>query len=289
MAADDNITTNSLLVSFGGHTLKVDSDHPRIADAIRTHLHHCPVDADAMQADLVANFNVTASSETTFTVSTDGSDLFNNLGYDLALQLLMTELISRLVAACERGLTFHAAALAYQGRGIILSGTSGSGKSSLAAWLTADGFQYLTDEVVEFLPEENQICGLTRSIFLKHGSAFIWQNRLPQTDSPRLLRFADNAVWIDPQLFHADAPISIATPRLLIFPHYIADAPLQAERLTKAEALFRLLQNLVNARNLPNHGMDATVRLASQVTAYTVNYSSLESASEWIQQTITAE
>jgi hypothetical protein len=244
---------------------------------------------DEQQVDLITKFNVTASSDSVFTLSEDGSDLFSNLGSDIVLQMLMTELISRLVAVCNRGMVFHAAALAYEGKSVILSGTSGSGKSTLAAWLTADGFQYLTDEVIEILLDGDCIKGLTRSIFLKHGSAFVWQNRLSNIDSSKMHRFADNAVWIDPQLFHADAPLYSAAPRLLIFPQYVPAAMLEARKLTNAETLFHLLQNLVNARNLPNHGMDVAARLARQVTAYTLTYSDLESASQWIQKTITAK
>lgn len=277
-------STSRLLVSFGGHTLGVVSDSPQISTAIQTHLRHCPVQED----DLLVQFNVTASAESRFTVSADGSDVFSNLGYDFTLQNLMTELISRLVSVCERGLVIHAAALAQNGNAVILSAQGGSGKSTLAAWLAADGLQYLTDEVIEFRAERSRsvIHTLPRSIFLKRGSAFVWKNRLPKIDSPRFLRFADDAAWIDPELFNPITPASQATPRLLIFPRYIADAPLQTQKLTTAETLFRILENATNARNLPRHGMDAATALAQRVTAYNLTYSNLEEASEWIRKTI---
>lgn len=287
--------TSGLLVSFGGHTLRVVSDSQQIITAMQTHLRHCPV----QNAEAIVQFNVTAATESTFMVSADGSELFSNTSYDLTLQLLMTELISRLVAMCERGMVFHAAALAYEGNAVILCGQGGSGKSSLAAWLTADSLQYMTDEVIE-VPirpstalrtnraerSRSVIHGFTRSVFLKRGSAFIWQNRIRQPDSSRFLHFADDAAWIDPQLFHPNAPLSTATPRLLLFPSYTPGAPLQTKKLTAAEALFCILQSLTNARNLPRHGMDAAAQFARQVTAYSLIYSSLESASEWIQQTL---
>ena len=114
---------------------------------MQTHLRHCRVDAPG--ADVITEFVVKGVDESTFSISENGNTLFPKLAHDLTLQVLMTELISRLVAVCERGLVLHAAALAWQGDGLILCGKSSSGKSSLAAWLTADGFQYLTDEVIE--------------------------------------------------------------------------------------------------------------------------------------------
>jgi len=275
-------SSGSLLVSFGGHTLKVVSDSPQIFTAINTHLRHCPVQDD----DLLVQFNVTASAESRFTVSADGSVLFPNFSYDLALQSLMTELISRLVAVCERGLVIHAAALAQDGNAVILSGQGGSGKSTLAAWLAADGLQYLTDEVIESQPDGELIRTLPRSIFLKRGSTFVWKDRLPKIDSPRFLRFNDDAAWIDPELFQPITPASQATPRLLIFPRYIADAPLQTQKLTTAETLFRLLENATNARNLPRHGMDVATNLAQRVAAYSLTYSNLEEASNWIRESL---
>ncbi len=285
------VHASDLLVSFGGHTLKVVSDSPQIASAMQNHLRHCSTrEHPGEQADLIAVFHVIASNASMFTASVDGSDLSPNLGYDLTLQTLMTELISRLVAVCERGLVIHAAALAHDGDAVILSGRTSSGKSSLAARLTADGLQYMTDEVIEMplAGQEGRVNGLTRSIFLKRGSSFIWRNCLPPIDSLQFLRFADDAAWVDPQFFHPNPPVSTATPRLLVFPCYVPDSPLRAEKLTTAETLFRILQNLTNARNLPRHGMDGAAQLARQVTAYTLAYSNLESASEWIRNVFQA-
>jgi hypothetical protein len=280
-------TAGSLPVSFGGHSLRIVSDVPQIFQAIRTHLCHCPAQADEPP---IVELHVTTGAETKFTISADGSPLFSNFGYDLTLQALMTEAVSRLVSVCERGLVIHAGALAQDGKAVILSAQGGSGKSTLAAWLTADGLQYLTDEVIE-IPLDMygaQVNTFPRSIFLKKGSAFVWKQRLNQTETPRFLRFADDAAWIDPQLFQPAPPASISDPRLLVFPRYVPGAVLEAQRLTTAETLFRVMQNVTNARNLPRHGLDAATRLAQRVTAYALTYSDLNPASEWVQKTLQA-
>lgn len=272
---------SSLLVSFGGHTLRVRFDSPQISQVFQTHLRHCPAQADS---EPIAEFQVT-TAEAGFSISVDDGVLFPYLNFDLTLQALLTEVISRLVAVCERGLVIHAAALAQDGNAVILSAQGGSGKSTLAAWLTADGFQYLTDEVLEIRAERSRSAMHTfpRSIFLKQGSAFVWQKRLSQTEPPHFLRFSDDAAWIDPQLFNPTLPASHATPRLLVFPRYVVDSPLQAQKLTTGESLFRIMQNVTNARNLPRHGLDTATQLARQVTAYTLTYSDLPAASEWIR------
>jgi len=278
-------TSSGQPVSFGGHSLRVVSDVPQISLAMQTHLSHCPTQVDESP---IVEIQVTASADGKFTISADGSPLFSNLGYDLTLQALMTEAISRLVSVCERGMVIHAGALAKDGKAVILSAQGGSGKSTLAAWLTADGMQYLTDEVIEIPLELNsgQVNTFPRSIFLKSGSAFVWQQRLARFDPPLFLRFADDAAWIDPQLFQPAVPASRSEPRLLVFPRYVPGAPVQAQKLSTAEALFGIMQNVTNARNLPRHSLDTATQLAQLVQAYTLTYSDLNLASAWVQKTL---
>jgi hypothetical protein len=280
-------STGGLPVSFGGHSLRVVSGIPQISQAMQTHLCHCPAQAEELP---ILELQVTAGVDAKFTISVDGSAVYSNLGIDLTLQALMTEAISRLVSVCERGLVIHAGALAQDGKAVLLCAQGGSGKSTLSAWLTADGLQYLTDEVIEIPLAMNgsQVNTFPRSIFLKRGSAFVWQQHLTQPESPRFLRFSDDAAWIDPQLFQPAPPAAQSDPRLLVFPRYVPWAALQVQKLTTAETLFRVMQNVTNARNLPRHGLDAATQLAQRVQAYTLTYSDLNNASGWIQKTLQA-
>jgi hypothetical protein len=60
------------------------------------------------------------------------------------------------------------------------------------------------------------------------------------------------------------------TPRVLIFPTYNNGAEFQANELSTANTVFHLLQTLVNARNLENHGIQPTNQLESRTRAYTL-------------------
>lgn len=279
-----SLSYSDTLVSFGGNAVKIISDHPVIAEILQIHFRHC----NTQPAETINTFHITSTSVKEFTVMVDGNEVFSNVGYEQALWLVMNEVITRLNAKCTRGLIFHAAALANANNAVTLCGQSGSGKSSLAAWLTSDGFQYLTDEVIEVSLDGSQVNGLARSIALKPDSGFIWQRRLPDTKSQGILLFEDGSAWVAPQLFHPDAVISTARPRVIVFPSYLPDAPLQTKKMTEAETLFRLMKTLVNARNLPGHGMEATTRLAQQVKAYSLRYSDIEEATDWIKRTLPA-
>ncbi len=277
-------STGGLPVHFAGNTVIVNSDHPKIRETVETHFKHCLGE----DGPVVANYKITTANNTDFTVSVDGSDLFSKINYEQVLWMLMQDVITRLNGISTTHLVFHAAALASADNGLILCGQSGSGKSSLAAWLTANGLQYLTDEVIALPAGGEEISGLCRSIVLKRGSAFIWQRWLANKDADGFLQFNDESAWVEPTLFNTDAARAAVKPRVVIFPHYDPQVEFQVERITTANALFRLLQCLVNARNFPDHGMSATTHLARQVTAFSLTYSNLESATEWIKQTASA-
>jgi hypothetical protein len=59
----------------------------------------------------------------------------------------------------------------------------------------------------------------------------------------------------------------------MIFPRYQAEGEPVIQRLSKAQAGLALMECLVNARNLPEHGFPEIVRLAQVAPAYRLIYS----------------
>jgi hypothetical protein len=275
------VLTGGRLVSFGGNSVRFSSDHPALLKTIDAHFAHCSAEI----GPLIAHYHIAVTAETSFLVSTDGSVLHSNLTFEQVLWNLMQDALTCLNSNCVTGPVLHAAALEMGGKGVILCGQSGSSKSSLAAWLVANGFCYLTDEVIACSLNGEDINGFTRSLVLKRGSAFIWQRWLRDVNADGFLGFSDGSAWIDPSLLNADGISLQAKPHLLIFPHYAPSTTFCAEKLSTAETLFHLLQNLVNARNFPDHGLEATSCLARRVKAFSLTYSDIESATEWIKQT----
>lgn len=275
------VLTGGRRVSFGCNTVRISSDSPLVLKAIDTHFTHCPAETGSE----IAHYHIAATAERNFSLSLDGSVLYSNLSFEQVLQNLMQDALTLLNGNCSIGSVFHAAALEIDNKGVILCGQSRSGKSSLAAWLIANGFRYLTDEVIVYHQGSGNISGFPRSLVLKSGSTFIWQRWLKDASIEGFLHFSDGSVWINPELLNKDGISLQAEPCLLVFPRYSPEVSLDIEKLSPAETLFCLLQNLVNARNLPNHGMNAASHLARQVKAFKLIYSDIEGATEWIKQT----
>jgi hypothetical protein len=274
---------NTRVVQFAGNAIQFDVEHPDILAAIDAHFKHCLGVAESV----LARYQVRAEGEAVFSVSRDDVMLQSNMKLEQVLFLLMQDGLTKLNGAASADLVFHSAALAYENRGLLLCGKSGSGKSTLTASLIAEGFQYLTDEVIALPAEGNEVRGFCRSLVLKSGSAFIWKNLTPHADAEQVFKMNDGSAWVPSTLFNPSAVRVSVEPQVVLFPTYSKEAEFKAERLTPANTLFHLMQCLVNARNFPDHGLERTKQLAQKSLAYRVMYSDLEQVSEWIRKTLT--
>lgn len=275
------MTANGLLVHFAGSSLHFKTRHPDLLSALETHFRHCL----GSGGGVLAEYEITPAADGQFAIARDGSQILTQADLPRALAQLMQDGLTQLNGASHTHLVFHAAALAFQEQGLVLCGRTGSGKSTLAAGLVAGGFQYLTDEVIAWPAQgEDQISGFCRSIALKRGSRFIWERWGDQQPVQGLLCLNDGGAWIASTLLNPAAVRASAAPRLLLFPRFAAESPLQAEPLTSGEALFQLLQCLVNARNFADGGMEAAARLARSAPAFRLAYSNWEDVHQWILQ-----
>lgn len=279
----NSLLANSLLVHFAGNAVQFDIESEEIKKALAFHFRH----SLTAEKSSIAEYEVRAESQRLFSAERDGETFFSGLNYRAALWQLTQDAITQLNGTASEELVFHAAALARQEDAVLLCGKSGSGKSSLSAWLAGEGLGYMTDEVISCPIGEQVIHGLSRAIVLKPGSAFIRERLLAEAPSEAVMRFSDDSAWIEPAALTTGGIKPTAAPRLLVFPRYLPEVGFQEKRITTADALFCLLQNLVNARNFSDHGFAETTRLARQMVAYEIIYSDIEKASAWIQKRLT--
>lgn len=192
-----------------------------------------------------------------------------------------------LVDRSHGGVVIHAAAVAWNGCGLIMPGHSGAGKTTLTAWLLTQGFHYLTDELI-FIPEAaSSFQAFARPLSLKPGA---WQllataqphpwplsNRQQQSIGEGLgVRLSSPyGDIVPPEALSQQPPLDAAPLHLIVFPRFQAGAALEFSRVSAAEACLGLMQQLNNARNLPQHGFPEAVRLARATPAYRLNYGSL--------------
>jgi hypothetical protein len=190
----------------------------------------------------------------------------------------------------DRGLVFHAAAVCRRGRGLLLPGAIGAGKTTLAAWLAAQGCAYMSDELVCVQVGENEgetVCqAFTRPLNLRAGGLAALRAALPgvlPAGGP-----GEANVLLPPAHFGAVRPQSTAPLGAVIFPDYSPGAALSFVQLAPAAAGLGLMQCLINGRNLPQHGFPAVARLARRVGAWQLTYGSFAQLEAWLAEGLAA-
>ena len=175
----------------------------------------------------------------------------------------------------QGGLLFHAGGVAWGGGGMILPGGIGAGKSTLTAWFLRQGFTYLTDEMA-FVPEgAAEFHGFARPLTIKSPARTAVQALLSAGETGAIWR-TPGVDLIPVSILGAPQVAAQAPIRLILFPSFKSGAALDWRPLTKAQAGLRLMECLVNARNLPDHGFAQVARLARMAPAYTLEYGSFE-------------
>lgn len=163
----------------------------------------------------------------------------------------------------------HSAAVAKQGNALLIPANSGAGKSSFTTWLCANGFAYLTDELL-LIDKDRQIEGVARPIQIKpHG-----------IDAVRHL-IEDHSL-VQPGKFASALPISCLSGKtserrkhqlkLFVFPQYTKGSAYSFSKLSSAEAGMNLMGNHVNARNLEGHGFREMMDIIRTTPCYSLEY-----------------
>jgi hypothetical protein len=195
-------------------------------------------------------------------------------------EYLLGEVTVQLADKSRGGLVFHAGALAYKGRGVLVPGAIGAGKTTLTAWLVTQGLDYLTDEMV-WVPEgSDSLHAFTRPLNVKHPSRLALEGIFDFEKNAAQIFSNPRTDLIPPTVLKPGNTLSAPRVSLIVFPNYQPDCEPQIQPLSKAHAGFALLQTLVNARNLPELGFPEAVRLAQLAPAYRIRYSHFEQIQE---------
>jgi hypothetical protein len=177
-----------------------------------------------------------------------------------------------------RFVAVHAAVVERNGRALILSAPSSSGKSTLCAALVLAGWRLFSDEFALIDVVTGEIVPAPRPISLKEAAIDIIRRRGPGAV------FSKGGVDVEKQRFvHMRPPADSvhraaerARPGAIIAPRYTAGAPTTIEPITRARALIGLTGQSFNYTLIGADGYRALARLAGACDAYRLEYSDLD-------------
>jgi hypothetical protein len=269
-------------IQFGERAVQIFCDDPILRDPLCRYFRHC---LRSNAVPIAATFQLIQQGENVWELWIENRLTAKGSLPSRHFEILMGMLVSKLIANSHQQAVYHAGGLAKEGRGLVLCGDSGSGKSTLTAYLVSKGFDYLTDEIVGFSLEGKTVVGLPRPIILKQRPESGWQSWLPPDNQEKFEVFPHGGIWVDPDLFRPGAVTHSAKPAVIFFPRFQSGQGFEWQELSQAETAFELMQRLVNAKNLPNHGFTFTTQLARKIKAYRLTYGEItDEMWRWINE-----
>jgi hypothetical protein len=175
----------------------------------------------------------------------------------------------------HRGLFhLHAAGLARDGRGVLLAGNTGAGKSTLTVSMVRAGWDFLSDDAVllRSCPGAVEALSLPSEFHLDPALAERFPELALLNDRPGYGSGAKRA--FRPVEVYERQPMASCVPSLLVFPR-IAPGATHAQALTPTQALTALIRSsalvLLDERVAAPH-LDALKRLVSQCRCYWLHH-----------------
>ena len=264
------------LIGYAGSTVAVEygDSAAELVDFLFRHV-------SGSDAEPQATFRISPPDERGAVTLTRGeAPLYHGDSIPMLAEVLLGGVCRELAEGSRGGLLFHAAGLSWRGRGILLPGGISAGKTTLAAWLTAQGLDYLSDELIFFVRGSERMVPFTRPLNLKRAARPALQPVFDfEAHADRILGHprADlvPATLLNPENRPGEPPLG-----MILFPRYQAGAPFALQPLRGAQTGLALMECLVNARNLPEYGFPEVVRLARRVAGYTLRYSHFDQIEE---------
>jgi hypothetical protein len=169
---------------------------------------------------------------------------------------------------------------------LLLPGGIGAGKTTLTAWLATRGLDYLSDEMAFVPHRSDRIQSLTRPLNLKSSSRPVLRQYLDiDRHGGQVFSHAQGDL-ISPSLLTSHIRSGDTPVALIVFPRYQPAGEFEWRPLSRAQAGLALMECLVNARNLPEHGFREIARLAQSAPAYRMSYASFEEIGERIEMAL---
>lgn len=220
--------------------------------------------AQSIKYDIVSSGNVPMLS----LWENDKRLYFGSSQYLLAY-ILMNEVIYHCINKNDSHHAIHAGAVHKNNRCLILPGTSGKGKSTLTSWLLASGFQYLTDELV-FIDNSQRVMPLVRPVNLKVNNKHVsW---LLHEDINGEIISDKSGSMIPHRMLNSNFVMKQPVVTDIIFPNFVAGHKAELVEISSARSCLFLLQSLVNARNLEQHGVPDLAHIVKGCRSYKLTY-----------------
>jgi hypothetical protein len=171
----------------------------------------------------------------------------------------------------------HGAALSVAERCVIISGASGSGKSSLAWCLGHSGFEYLSDELAPIDPSASVVEPYPHALCLKTEP--LCKPKLPDSTQYTTASIHVPAYELPTRALDRACPLSF-----LVFIDTVRDGrDLVVRGIGNAESAARLYSNGLNQLSHPGEGLPIAAAVTSTVPSYLMSGGTVENRAQAVR------
>lgn len=219
-----------------------------------------------------------------FALLIDGIEVIEAGTLDMVVERLSADVLLHSYHSADWVMSVHAAALAGGNACILLPGASGTGKSTLAAYLLGRSrVRYMTDDIVMLEPAGLAAIPMPGPLVLKSGSWRLLESALPALADQAIHRRNGEQVrfWAPHRSQVADTPQPV---KAIVFPERRDHATSALDALSPLDGLSRLLSAPATISSpITTDTVDRLMRWADGVPFHVLRYGRLEDAAVAIE------
>jgi HprK-related kinase A len=282
--------TEGVRLDLGAMRARIHTPFADLADAIGTVYGDMPCadgpGFDDVTVEVVPTPGLKGRLRPSLRFLADGLDPFGAQDRAFALPALEWGLNWCFATQFNRHLLLHAGVVDIQGRGLVLAGTPGAGKSTLTAALAMAGHRPLSDEFGILRLVDGMLLPLPKPIALKNRSIDVARARWPgATLGPvhHKTHKGDVAHLAMParSLAMRDVPVR---PSVVVLPRWSDGSAPLLRPVSPPEAIAQLTSNSFNADMLGVVGFDAIRAVVDACSCWALDYSELDDAIAVLEQ-----
>lgn len=256
MSDNSHPVVGEVYIDFDGQQLVVSSDEPKVLEYIRGKYAHMLADRNSQPIGKLSvrrtreGYVVNGTRELQHPDSLD--TLYDYLCHDVWQSFLQIRFDL---------LWLHAGAVEKNGRGLVIPGRSGNGKSTFVTQLLARGWNMLSDEYAPIRLETNEVLAYPR-----RPKRRIFPGR--ELAEMEFAEFVTEDIEIPANAIRR-TPVKLAK---MVFPFFKVGATTQLEQLSPGDAVMEIIRNMTNFKHHRRLGFEWVVDLVKEVPCYRVTY-----------------
>ncbi|MFT2090425.1 HprK-related kinase A [Paraglaciecola sp. 2405UD69-4] len=184
----------------------------------------------------------------------------------------------------------HSAVLAKGNKAILFPAPPGSGKSTLTAYLSHNGWRLLSDEMALIIPNSKTVVPFVRPICLKNQSIDLAKSLFPDGKFSNIAKdtHKGDVIHLSPPELSWESHTTNAELVAVVFPNFRAEQDLQIYQLDKTQAFMQLVENAFNYSILRETAFSTLTNLIDNVQTFEIFHSDLSQVAEFLDEEVIA-